>query len=507
MNIKAAEPGQAIEQKITGLDYADPDGTLTENRAPSFDTEKAHDEYESQPCPPEPEPEDWVKTRDRFFSDLSQKYTRVMTGGKHSIAYDGPDGKMQLIDQKQLELKHQNQKIKIGEKIDSRTSKSKDIVRNVITAWAEQSENHAKELIFEPNAPEKAGYLNTWRGLAVEPIEADGETKEKLTLINEHIEKIVCAGDPALINYFFNWCAYTFQKPEKQAGAAVVLVGEKGTGKSIIGHFLMKIWGEMFHALHIPNRDHLVGKFNGHLQNVCFVFADEAFFAGDKAAEGVLKSLITEPFLMIERKGFDAFQQKNYVKVFMATNNEKAVPASRDERRYCVFNVSNEKRGERAYFDALYAAIHCPAVQAAFLYEMLKRPLNGFHTGDIPESQGLKEQRYQSLGSAARWLADALEEGYLYNNEGNVSWTRHVNSKTLHKSYICWCDDLHIDQYNRLSQIALGRYLKTVGFRVNRTKVSRLFDMKDIEKARAAFEAFEKISLEKLSPAVTDLSP
>jgi hypothetical protein len=33
------------------------------------------------------------------------------------------------------------------------------------------------------------------------------------------------------------------------------------------------------------------------------VFADEAFFAGDRVGEGVLKSLITDPSMMGRAKG------------------------------------------------------------------------------------------------------------------------------------------------------------------------------------------------------------
>ena len=35
------------------------------------------------------------------------------------------------------------------------------------------------------------------------------------------------------------------------------------------------------HALKISNAKHLVGNFNSHLRDCVFLFADEAFFAGD----------------------------------------------------------------------------------------------------------------------------------------------------------------------------------------------------------------------------------
>ena len=56
----------------------------------------------------------------------------------------------------------------------------------------------------------------------------------------------------------------------------------------------MRILGQ--HALHISNSKHLVGNFNAHLRDCVLLFADEAFYAGDKAHVGVLNSLITEPY-------------------------------------------------------------------------------------------------------------------------------------------------------------------------------------------------------------------
>ena len=57
------------------------------------------------------------------------------------------------------------------------------------------------------------------------------------------------------------------------------------------------------HALQITHAKHLTGAFNAHMRTVLFMFADEAFFAGDKANEGALKGLITEDYRVNEGKG------------------------------------------------------------------------------------------------------------------------------------------------------------------------------------------------------------
>lgn len=203
--------------------------------------------------------------------------------------------------------------------------------------------------------------------------------------------------------------AYTFQYPERQAGAAVVLRGLKGSGKSTLSNFLRLIWGR--HGLHISNSSHLTGNFNAHLADVCFLAIDEAFFFADSKHEPILKALITEPVLMLERKGLDAIQQPNCLKAMLTTNSDACVPASRDERRYCVFDVADTYIGNRNYFNELNTDTSSEMVQSAFLYAMLNRNISGWHTGDIPDSIGLRAQRYHSMGSIQKWLVDSLIEG------------------------------------------------------------------------------------------------
>jgi hypothetical protein len=54
----------------------------------------------------------------------------------------------------------------------------------------------------------------------------------------------------------------------------------EGVGKEILGRCLLEIIGR--HALHISNSGQLVGRFNEHLRDCVYLFADEAFLAGNK---------------------------------------------------------------------------------------------------------------------------------------------------------------------------------------------------------------------------------
>jgi hypothetical protein len=117
-----------------------------------------------------------------------------------------------------------------------------------------------------------------------------------------------------------------------------------------LGWALVRLFGP--HGVHISDRKHLVGGFNMHMAHCSLLFADEAFWPGDKQGEGALKRLITEPTLMIEPKGIDPFPVRNCLHPLIASNEAWVVPASGDERRYAVAEVSGARIGDVALLQA-----------------------------------------------------------------------------------------------------------------------------------------------------------
>jgi hypothetical protein len=206
---------------------------------------------------------------------------------------------------------------------------------------------------------------------------------------------------------------------------------------------------------------------------------------------------------MIERKGIDATQQPNYLKVFMATNSDFAVPASKDERRYCVFDVSNCYVGKSDYFDNLHKVTSDKDTQAAFLYEMLHRDISQFRTGKIPDSVGLRVQRYYSMTSHQKWLVDSLNNTVTHfdwsHNLNMISkWESTVPFNVLWESYVLWCDKCKIAEFRRVSQTIFGQYLAEIYIK-RRKKNGINYELGTIEDAVLKFEKFEKISIFELS--------
>jgi hypothetical protein len=245
------------------------------------------------------------------------------------------------------------------------------------------------------------GQLNLWRGFGVTPGSGD------CTLICEHIRDVVCGSDQKVYDWLLKLFAYWVQHPAEQGYTIVVMRSEEeGTGKGVIARLMVKLFGQ--HGLQITQSKHLVGHFNAHLLDCCMLYADEAFFAGDKQHEGVLKAIGTEPTIMIEPKGINPFPIPNRLKVIMTSNSDWVVPAGVHDRRYLVLDVSANRRGDEKYFDALYKQIDEQGGAEAFLQMLLDIDLNGFNPRKRPNTTALERQKELSLSGVSAWLYDCL---------------------------------------------------------------------------------------------------
>lgn len=265
-----------------------------------------------------------------------------------------------------------------------------------------------RKIVFWPNREVPPEQYNLWRGFG-----CDAKPGQRHLGFLEHVYANLCARDQALFDYVLNWTARMVQQPDRPGEVALVIRGKKGTGKGFFFRTVASLLGQ--HSLHVSNAKFVVGDFNSHLRDCIFLFADEAFYAGDKKHEGILKALITEPTLTIEAKGIDAEAAPNFLHVGIASNEDWVVPASADERRYVVLEASDAVMQDTGYFRKLKRDLD-EGGREHLLYELLNRPLDDFEVRQVPWTRALEDQKVASLGPIATYLATLLEEGELPNN-------------------------------------------------------------------------------------------
>jgi Family of unknown function (DUF5906) len=282
---------------------------------------------------------------------------------------------------------------------------------------------------FFPNpdgVPSTPKYLNLWRGFTVPASEAGSCEKFK-----DHLRVNVCQEDEHLFRYLFGWMAHLVQRPRDRAGIALVLRGRKGTGKTKVGEVLGALFAPHYFLVDDPR--YLTGQFNTHMAGCLLLQADEALWAGDKAAEGRLKGLITSRIQMIEAKGVDPVRMENRVHVIMTSNEDWVVPASGDERRFCVLDVGSHCERNNDYFaeidDELERGGH-----ARLLHELLSFDLNEFNIWDVPQTKALLDQKIASLSPIDEFWHSKLHDGALIH--GDESWRTVIARDELYAEYL-----------------------------------------------------------------------
>jgi hypothetical protein len=272
--------------------------------------------------------------------------------------------------------------------------------------WIYRRQYIGRGAVFAPGGPLEipGDMLNMFRGLAIDP--APGNW----SLMRSHILNVLCAGRQEIFDYIIRWMAWSVQNLDQPIGVAVALLGDQGAGKGIFVRAFGSLFGE--HFSHLANGEQLTGRFNAGIGKSCLVFLDEAVWAGDKKAEGVLKALITEPSLSLEAKFRDPITVENRLRIIVASNNEWAVPAGIGDRRWLILKVGNSYAGTNhaAYFDALGIEIENGGA-GAMLHDLLAMDLSGFNVRQVPRTAAKAQQQALSLPSIEAWLYQVLQDG------------------------------------------------------------------------------------------------
>jgi hypothetical protein len=269
---------------------------------------------------------------------------------------------------------------------------------------------------FDPSMKAGADKYNLFSGYAVAPKSADCEP------ILSHIKQVICAGNAEHAEFVLNWLAQMFQRPEVQPVTALVFQSGEGTGKTILTDMLQSILGRYWYKA--SSTAALVTQFNQFLQDCILVVGEEAVWGGDAGKAGILRDLITTKQLRIEIKNGPTYSAESFLHFIFLANDQWAVPAGHDARRWAVFRVSECKKGDSAYFAKLASWASDKDNQAAFLQHLLSRDLSKFNSRHAPMTEGLLQQKLLSLCDIGQFLYHSLMRGSLSDHQ--MEWPETV---------------------------------------------------------------------------------
>lgn len=289
---------------------------------------------------------------------------------------------------------------------------------------------------------------NTWPGWGCQPAEGDIQPWYDL------LDHLFTGAEPGAMEWFLDWCAYPLQYPGAKLFSAVVIHGvHQGTGKSLLGYTLGKIYGKNF--VEIRQADLHNGK-NDWAEHKQFVLGDEVTGSDKRHDADTLKKLITQKTIRIDIKYVPTYELPDCINYLFTSNQPDSFFLEDSDRRFFIHEVMSPPLPEDFY--AEYDLwLHGKGPQSLF-YELLHRDLSGFNPA-APAFMTKAKQRMladtrSDLGSWVRWLMQAPEQ------------VLKVGRMTIDRDLVTNKDLLMIydpDGHKKLTANGLGRELRRAG--------------------------------------------
>jgi hypothetical protein len=183
-------------------------------------------------------------------------------------------------------------------------------------------------------------YYNTWNDFELSnyKINEDKELEHThvVSMYRDFKMHLAC-GDKKVFDYLLQIDAHTVQRPGEKIGVAVVIVGSSGTGKGTETSLQLALVGQEY-AIQVTDIETILGKFTSTLSRKLVVILDEAVPKNMFDKDGPLKSLITEPYTKIEKKGKDARKENSFVRLIITSNSDNVVKIPSSDRRFLIIN-------------------------------------------------------------------------------------------------------------------------------------------------------------------------
>lgn len=264
-----------------------------------------------------------------------------------------------------------------------------------------ENARHYATSVFRPGSPAefieegKGRVLNRWKGYRAEP----GNVQPFLDLT----EFIFSEVEEDKRDFCLKLMAYKAQNPNAKIPIAPILVGTKGSGKSMWFALIAKAFGR---ASKTMNGDSLLADYNGYIDGSLFVFVDEIDPDTMLKVATRLKFYVTSAKVRLNEKYRPEKEVDNLASFGITTNHPEAASFSRDERRYFVVRCP-DKANEEWYLNYLVPYLESDCGPAIMDY-LLNYDLQGWRPPAEAPMTGERDNAYREGLNPVTALAEQM---------------------------------------------------------------------------------------------------
>jgi hypothetical protein len=402
-----------------------------------------------------------------LLSEMNEKFCVLPIGGKTRVATWGDDldfpGRETITmvstfaDFRELQDKH-----RITYEITDKKGDRKKVEVGRGSWWLSQRNrrqyDNGKRFMPDRNEEVVNDTLNLWQGFAVDARKPEGKSGAAgCRLFLDHGLKVICSGDEAHFEYLIKREAWIAQKRARSEVAVCLRTEAEGTGKGHWARTISQLYGR--HGMQLLKSDHVLGKFNPHLETLLQLIADEALFASDPRHRDALYGLITEPIISIEPKFVGVYNAKNFLNLYILSNHAHYAPTGVNGRRFFIPAVASDHASDHEYFRKGLVELHDEGGLEALLYHLLHEiEVREFNVRAVPKTAGLAEQAAYSRKGVDALVEKACSEAVVpcRYKAGNFSGVDHADDNCGFDYFI----DHHPDrELARLGSLTVKRRL------------------------------------------------
>jgi hypothetical protein len=219
--------------------------------------------------------------------------------------------------------------------------------------------------------PEIKGIFNLFTGFVCDEVEPCPEIDFEKSAMYKHIVNALCGADIDEANHLLDTIADMIQNPAEIKSIAHMFYTESGGGKGRFLDLLNKMIGSKNVVVISDMNRYLSSPFNALTASRLVRVFEELAKDGKHKGEmyDKLKEKIDAPREALEYKGIDPVEIYNFARVFIFTNNLRAMYIERTNRRFELHKGDNSNCDKPKYFAPIIEELKNPRfIKAAFDY-------------------------------------------------------------------------------------------------------------------------------------------
>jgi hypothetical protein len=324
------------------------------------------------------------------------------------------------------------------------------------------------------------GCLNVWKGWQCAPERGDCAPWTQL------LDYLFAGAPPSDRQWFEQWLAYPLQHPGEKLYSASVFWGlHHGTGKSLVGYTMFRIYGS--NATEIGDRD-LYSTHNEWAEHKQFVMGDEITGGDKRNTADRMKSMITQKQLRLNPKYVPSYTVPDCINYYFTSNHPDAFFLEDTDRRFFIHEVKGRPQDNAFYKRYMDWLNNCAGDRHLFDHLLCLDTKTFDPQGHAPVTASKMEMIDNGRSDVGVWVTMLREDpDRILNIGGKPLPYRLWTTTELHSIY-------DPQQTSRVTANGLARELRRAGFQKVYsgmpvlTEVSgrqRLWALRDVEKVTA----------------------